>query len=377
MRIAMVSTPFLAVPPTGYGGTELVVYELVEGLVERGHEVTLFATGDSRTSAELRWLYPSAQWPPNPLPDINHVAWALAEIARGRFDIVHVHSACALAVTRFLHEPPMVYTLHHERDEDLSRLYRFYPGVHYVAISADQAAREDPMPHRTVIHHGLDSRPYEWTTEPADYVCSIGRFAEVKGTHTAIDAAARAGVPIRVAGSVHPVDREFGDREMRHRLTQPHVTYLGVVGMDVKVPLLRDARALLMPIAWNEPFGLVMIEAMLSGCPVVAFPRGSAAELVDPGVTGFLVDDEDELVEVIRPGGVLESFDRRRCRERAVGRFDRMRMVTAHEALYRSILAETGGPLPLSPATMTSPNGSATVAPDAPATSTGAEATLQ
>jgi glycosyltransferase involved in cell wall biosynthesis len=343
MRIAMISTPFLAVPPQGYGGTELVVHELVEGLVEHGHAVTLFATGDSRTAAELRWLYPTAQWPPNPLPDINHVAWAVREAAHGRFDVVHVHSACALACTRFAAAPPMVYTLHHVRDEDLSRFYCFYPDVQYVAISADQAAREDALPHLRVIHHGLDASLYQWTPEPADYVCFVARFAEVKGPHTAIDAAEKAGVSIRVAGSVHPVDQEFGEREVLPRLKRPHVTYLGVIGMQQKVPLLRDARALLAPITWNEPFGLILIEAMLSGCPVVAYPHGSAPELIEPGVTGFLVEDEDELVRTIRAGGPLEGFDRRRCREHAVERFDRARMVRDYEALYGAVAARATG----------------------------------
>ncbi len=165
----------------------------------------------------------------------------------------------------------------------------------------------------------------------------IGRFAKVKGPHTAIDAAAQAGVPIRVAGETHSVDGEFGRREVEPRLAQPHVTYLGKIGMEEKVPLLRDARALLAPITWDEPFGLILAEAMLSGCPVVAFGRGSVPELVEEGVTGFLPRDAAELVEIIRPGGPLDDFDRRRCRERAVERFGRDRMVADHERLDRSI----------------------------------------
>src|SRR5690606_32559063 len=136
-------------------------------------------------------------------------------------------------------------------------------------------------------------------------------------------------------------DREFGHREVLPRLTQPHVRYLGVIGMDVKVPLLRDARALLAPIEWNEPFGLILIEAMLSGCPVVAFPRGSVPELVEEGLTGFVVDDLTALADLIRPGGVLDAFDRRACRERAVERFSRDRMVVDHERFYHSVVARS------------------------------------
>ncbi len=337
MRIAMISTPFLAVPPRNYGGTELVVHELVEGLVARGHDVTLFATGDSVTSAELRSIYPSGQWPPAMLPEMNHVSWAMREIAGGAYDVAHLHCAAGLAFGRLVPHVPLVYTLHHVRTPEYSGYYRHFPGVHYVAISADQARREVALPHVTVIHHGLDPSYFQWTTKPGDYVAFIGRFAEVKGPHTAIDAAAEAGVPIRVAGETHAVDGEFGRRQVEPRLALPHVTYLGEIGMEEKVPLLRDARALLSPITWDEPFGLILAEAMLSGCPVVAFGRGSVPELVEEGVTGFVPKNAAALVEVIRPGGPLDGFDRRRCRERAVERFGRERMVAAHERLYRSI----------------------------------------
>lgn len=342
MRIAMISTPFVAVPPTGYGGTELVVHELVEGLVRRGHQVTLFATGDSRTSAELRYLSPQRRWPPNPIDELNHVSWAMRQVREESFDLLHVHAAAALACSRFLPETPIVYTIHHVREEMFSSYYDHFQHVHYVAISADQAAREVPLQRLTVIHHGLDPGSYEWTETPAGYVGFIGRFAEIKGPHTAIDVAERAGVPIRVAGEVHPTDQEFAEREVLPRLERPHVRYIGSIGMKEKVPFFRNARALLMPITWNEPFGLVMIEAMLSGCPVVAFPAGSAPELVEEGISGFLVEDQGAMAELIRPGGPLDRFDRRRCRDRATERFSSARMVTRHERLYQHA-AGTGG----------------------------------
>jgi glycosyltransferase involved in cell wall biosynthesis len=339
MRIALISTPFVAVPPRDYGGTELVVHELAEGLSARGHDVTVFATGDSRTSARLRALYPTAQWPPNATTDLNHVTWALREVLNGNFDIVHAHSATVLAAARLLGDIRLVYTLHHARDDTLSAFYRYFPEVQYVAISADQRRREVPLPRVEVIHHGLDVVKYESAPQPADYVAFVGRFAPVKGLHIAIDVAAAAGVRIRVAGEVHPVDAAFGAAEILPRLDQPHVTYLHVIGMEVKRPLLRDARALLSPIEWNEPFGLILIEAMLSGCPVIAFPRGSVPELVEPGVTGFVVSSAEEMTALIRPGSRLDGFDRVACRARAVERFSRERMVEAHQRLYRQVLA--------------------------------------
>ncbi|HEY9479289.1 MAG TPA: glycosyltransferase family 4 protein [Gemmatimonadaceae bacterium] len=337
MRIALISTPFVAVPPARYGGTELMIAELSEGLVRRGHDVTLFGTGDSTTSAELRYLYEEAQWPPSFLHDVNHVSWAMQQVYDEDFDVVHAHSAGALIYTRLTSRPPVVYTLHHSQDDDLTSFYRYFPDVHYVAISGDQASREPGVRRARVVHHGLDPAKYEWREQAGDYVCFIARFACVKGPHTAIDVAEEVGVPIRVAGEAHLVDVDFNEREMKPRLRKRHVTMLGSVGMAEKVPLLRDARALLAPIEWDEPFGLALIEAMLSGCPVVAFPRGSVPELVEESVTGFVARDRHEMREIIQPGGPLDSFDRRRCRERAVELFGRDRMVADYEKIYATV----------------------------------------
>jgi glycosyltransferase involved in cell wall biosynthesis len=340
MRIAMISTPFVPVPPHHYGGTELVVYELVEGLLDRGHDVTLFATGDSRTRAPLCSLYPTAQWPPGWFTDLNHTAWAMSEVAQARYDVIHAHGAPALALRRVSPGTPLVYTLHHARDPDLSAYYAQFPDVAFAAISEDQRRRETGVSRCAVIHHGLDSSRFRWTPRPAPFVCFVGRFAREKGIHTAIDAAERAGVPIRVAGEVHPRDREFGRAEVDPRLGRSHVTYLGCIGSAQKVPLLRDARALLAPIEWNEPFGLTLIEAMLSGCPVVAYRRGSVPELIDHGVTGLIADSFEELVGFIRPGGPVERLDRQAIRARATVRFNHRRMTADYERLYAAALAE-------------------------------------
>lgn len=339
MRIAVVSTPFLSTPPRDYGGTELVVSELVEGLIARGHAITLYATGDSHTAAELRALYARPQWPPDPLTDVNHVSWALRHAAESRVDMVHVNSAAALAVARLCPRVPVIYTLHHPHEPTLSSFYSHFPKVHFVAISEDQRSRETGLTQCRVIHHGVDPSRYEVSEHPADYVCFVGRLASEKGPHTAIDAAALAGVPIRVAGQVHPPDRPFAERELTGRLGAPHVKYLGAVGMAQKVPLLRDARALLAPITWDEPFGLILIEAMLCGCPVVAFPRGSVPELVEEGTTGVIVETLEEMAAAIAPSGAVDRISRGRCRAHARQRFSRARLVADYERLYADVLA--------------------------------------
>jgi glycosyltransferase involved in cell wall biosynthesis len=337
MRIAMVSTPFVAVPPPEYGGTELVVYELVEGLIDRGHDVTLFATGDSHTRARLQALYPTPKWPPDQLTELNHVSWALSRVAGGDYDLAHVHSASALAVGRLMPSVPLVYTIHHSQVPGLSEFYREFPEVHGVAISADQLARETGLPRSQVIHHGLDPSRYDWTHHPGEYVCFVGRFAPEKGLETAVDAARMAGVPIEIGGGVHPHDREYFNREIEPRLRAPGVRHLGWVDAGRKRALLRNARALLAPIAWDEPFGLILVEAMLSGCPVVAFARGSVPELVEQGVTGFIAGSVDEMAGLIRPGGPVDRLDRGRIRAVAEDRFGRDRMVDAHERLYGAV----------------------------------------
>jgi glycosyltransferase involved in cell wall biosynthesis len=346
MRIALISTPFAAVPPRQYGGTELVVYELAEGLVARGHDVTVYATGDSRTAAHLRAHYSEPKWPPDPFSELVHGSWAFQDVARRRFDVVHANAPSALALARLVPDVPVVYTIHHHEQPRITEFYRQFPEVWYVAISADQRARQGTFPRMTTIHHGLDPARYACTDTPRDYACFVGRLAPEKGPHIAVDVAAAAGIPIRLAGEVHPADREFGRAEVEPRLAQPHVAHLGAVDAAAKVPLLRDARALLAPITWHEPFGLIIIEAMLSGCPVLAFPMGSTPELIEQGVTGYVVRDAERMAAMLRPGSPLDQFDRHRCRARAVQRFSRARMVAEHEALYAQIVAEDGGRRP-------------------------------
>jgi glycosyltransferase involved in cell wall biosynthesis len=346
VRIALLSTPFVRVPPAGYGGTELFCFELAEALHARGHEVTLFTTGDSRTSGEKRWLYPRPSWPPTPHDEVSHAGWAFSEIARGAFDVAHLNSPLGLPFARFV-AVPLVYTLHHHRLESASRLYANCPGVAFVAISRRQRELEAELASAAVIHHGLTPDRYPPSVRDEGYLLHLGRYAPEKGTHLAIDAAAVAGLPLKLAGRVHEQDAAYFAEHVAPRLRRLGVEALGEAGPARKVGLLRGARAVLLPLRWEEPFGLVAVEAMLCGTPVLGFPRGSFPEIVDEGVTGFLAPDGD--VEALgRLARGLGGFDRRACAARARERFSADRMASAYEALYARVIArEAQRPAPI------------------------------
>lgn len=335
LRIAMVAPPWLPAPPSGYGGTELVVAELVDGLLEAGHEVVLFGAPGSRGgfahACECVSVLPSA-WPPNDRTEARYARRVFAQLAGANFDLVHAHVPSAAAHGDAL-APPLVLTVHHEQQRGYSALYAAAPEVHYAFISGRQRELEVPVPRSAVVHHGVSPERYRPGPGQGGYVAFLGRFSACKGLHHAIDATRRAGVALRVAGRPHPPDVGYFEAELAHRLREPHVQQLGEADHARKLELLSGARALLFPVDWEEPFGLVMIESMLCGTPVIAFPHGAAPEVVEDGVTGFLVDTPAELSAALRH---LErhGFDRARCRARAEERFGARAMVRRYLALY-------------------------------------------
>ena len=333
MKIALISTCAVPVPPPAYGGTELVIAALAKALVSRGHDVDVFATGDSRPAGHLRYCFEAAVWPPDSTAEKRHSEWAWRELRASVPDVVHVNSPEALEAWDGTGPPPFL-TIHHEREEYLVRLYKRFPQARFVAISRRQAELLPELGRIPVVHHGIDTELYTAGKGGGGYCAFLGRIAPEKAPHLAIEAARKAGMRL-VMGAPHwtgePVYEQFYSREMAPRISWRGLHWPGELDMPSKVAMLQNAEALLMPMGWDEPFGLVMIEAMLVGTPVIAFPRGSAPEIVEDGVTGYLVPDADAMAAAIP---AARRIDRIRCRERALQRFSADRMAADYERLY-------------------------------------------
>ena len=336
MKIALVSTCAASVPPPAYGGIECFVGTLARGLVARGHDVVVYATGNSRPEGHLRSHFARAVWPPDASAEREHALFALRDAATFAPDIVHVNLPDALIPARAA-RCPVVATLH------APGLPPWLPAhvlgmATCVAVSRRQAELLPELRGLVVIPHGLDPVDFPPGSGDGGYCAFLGRIGPEKAPHLAIDAALEAGVPLRIGGphwsGVRRYDHYFAD-EFAPRLAHSagQVTWLGELDHRGKIALLRGASALLFPLGWEEPFGLVMIEAMLVGTPVVAFARGSAPEIVDDGVTGYLVDDVHAMAAAIRRAACL---DRHRCRSQAQRRFRASLMVQRYEALYRA-----------------------------------------
>jgi glycosyltransferase involved in cell wall biosynthesis len=339
MRIAQVAPLIESVPPTGYGGTERVVAYLTEALVDHGHDVTLFASGDSRTRARLIGCGARAlrQDPTGRDPVAAHLVM-LEEVYRraAEFDVVHFHCD-------YLHFPmtrregiPSVTTLHGRLDlPALQDVYREFDDAPVVSISDDQR-RPLPMARWVAtVHHGLPRELHRPTAEAGDYLAFIGRISPEKRVDRAIEIARRTGLRLKIAAKIDRADREYA-KTLRDQLDAPWVDYLGELGDADKGALLRGAVALLFPIDWPEPFGLVMIEAMACGTPVIAWPGGSVPEVIDDGVTGVIVGSVDDAVAAV---GRVARFDRRAVRARFDRRFTADRMAADYVGVYAQLIS--------------------------------------
>lgn len=338
MRIALIAPPFIPVPPKHYGGTELFIAHLAEGLTQNGIDVVVYATGDSTVNTELRSLYPKSLWPLegemfSNMRDVNHTAWAIADAARD-CDILHLNNAAGIASSRFLNVP-FVYTVHHPHESGLSDFYAYYPDVQYVTISDSQRSMESMLGMRT-IHHGIRTEDYPLQSRKAQYLSFLGRLAPVKGPHLAIEVAKKTGIPLKIAGEVQPMFRGYFESEVKPHLDGKFIEYIGEADLATKNEFLGNSLAMLFPIQWNEPFGLVMIEAMACGTPVIALRRGSVPEVVRDGVSGYVCKDIDEMAKRIRNLSISPSVVRRYVQQE----FSVNVMVKKYIDLYSEILIE-------------------------------------
>lgn len=337
MRIAIVSPPWVAVPPPAYGGTENVIDTLARGLQAAGHDVLLFATGDSTCPVPTEWVYPQALGTAgaSTAAEIRHVVHAYEKIRSWGADVVHDHT---LAGPIWAHRLGIrvVTTNHGPFRSDLGDVYRAMSrATPVVAISHHQASTAEGTEVAQVIHHGVDLEQFPAGPGDGGFALFLGRMNPDKGVHTAIDLARAAGVPLKIAAKMaEPAERRYFVEEVKPRLGGD-VVYLGEVDHATKVELLGQARCLLNPIAWPEPFGMVMIESLACGTPVLATRRGSVPEIVEDGRTGFVREDARELVAAL---GRLDELDRAECRAAVKERFSQERMVRDHLELYRRVL---------------------------------------
>ncbi len=340
MRIAEIAPLQVATPPLRYGGTERVISSLTEGLTRLGHEVTLFATGDSRTDANLVAEIPRAV---NFDSEIDVTAYHVAMLEKvyqraGEFDIIHSHLDYLTLPWVGRTTVPTVITLHGRIDRDeFGQVFRTFAkshadgGAHYVAISDAQRRTRPQLNWAATIHHGIDVRSFEYYPKSGDYLCFMGRIAPEKGPEQAIEIAKRAGIPLKIAAKVDSKDRPYFIRSVEPLLDHPLIEFVGEVGEAEKRELIGNAMALLLPIDWPEPFGLVFIESLALGTPVLTSPCGAAPELLRHGTTGFLSKSVDDFVDAVAQ---LSEIDRDICRREALERFDLRRMAMDYAKLY-------------------------------------------
>ncbi|WP_353808322.1 glycosyltransferase family 4 protein [Agromyces sp. SYSU T00194] len=342
LRIAMIAPPWFEVPPVGYGGTEAVVASLVDGLVALGHRVVLIASGPSRTRADSYhgvFARPPSAELGSPLPEVILAADAGRELEHLDVDLVHDHSLAGPLLARGRRTPTLA-TMHGTLEGPTGDYFELLAGtIGLVAISDAQRAQRPALPWAGVVHNAIDVSTFPFRADKDDYLLWLGRYGPEKAPHLAIDAARAAGRRIVLAGKLRePSERRYFEEVISPRLGGD-TDLIGEVDGAQKRALLAGAAALLFPIQWSEPFGLVMVEAMATGTPVVALRRGSVPEVIDHGRTGFVLDRIEEFPDAIDAAMRLDPADARRHVER---NFDLPVMARGYEHLYRRVLAESG-----------------------------------
>jgi glycosyltransferase involved in cell wall biosynthesis len=342
VRIAQLCPPWLAVPPKGYGGIEWVVSLLADGLAAAGHDVTLFATGDSRTTANLEYVLeaaPGSDRINDIMLDATHTMFSLRDAAE-RFDVLHVHSPFSSLAAAVETPVPAVHTLHGSFTPEMSRLYaQVADRAWFVAISQAQRRTNEALRYAGVVYNGIDVDRYPFVTEKDDYLLFLGRAAPEKGWLRAVETAVLTGRRLISAVKIsHPTEIEEWEQRIRPILPEGSEV-LGEIGHEEKASLLAHAKAVLFPIDWDEPFGLVMTEAMACGTPVIATPRGSVPEVIADGETGWIVDVESYPEEAAERLAKLDSIDPAACRDRVWRLFSKEAMVAGYERVFAEVAA--------------------------------------
>ena len=342
MRIAQVAPLWERVPPQAYGGTERIVSYIMEELVRLGHQVTLFASADSLTTARLEAMYPCALRSAG-LKNPGAVELLMLERVfqqASRFDVIHSHlDILAFPLTR-RSRTPVVTTVHGRLDlPELGPVFREFAELPVVAISNAQRKLLPWANWRGTVHHGLPEDLYELRPGPGRFLAFLGRFSPEKRPDHAIEVAKRVGMPLRIAAKIDLADRHYFREVIEPLLDHPLIEYVGEISDREKQDFLGDAYAMVAPYDWPEPFGLVFIEALACGTPIVAYHRGSVPEIVEEGVNGFVCRDLDEMVTAI---GRVGRLDRRQCRSTFERRFTRQRMVQEYLKIYESVVQESG-----------------------------------
>jgi glycosyltransferase involved in cell wall biosynthesis len=341
VRILQIAPLWETVPPPAYGGTEAVVHLLVEELVQQGHDVTLCASGDSRTSARLKSCYPVSLRTARGIECPAVYAWqhaALSLTDTDRYDIVHNHSGeDVMALSHLVPGAPMLTTMHCLITPDTKIVWDNYEG-YYSTISWSQRngmPRIDGGNFAGVAYNGIDVESFPFQTEKGEHLLFLSRMSEEKGPQFAVEVARRTGRRMVMAGKVDDKDRDFFTSVVEPLIDGDQVIFVGEADGALKRELYRSAFCVLMPIMWDEPFGLVLAEAMACGTPVIVFNRGAAAEIVEHGETGFVVDDVDEMTHAVsRVGGIDPAY----CRAHVKRKFDAPVMAQRYVEIYQSIL---------------------------------------
>ena len=339
MRIAIVAPPWAPIPPPLYGGIEQAVDAEVRGLSALGHDVLLFTTGDSTSPVPRQWLLAEAEGMRIgfAVPEIRHVLAAYEAVAEFGAEVIHDHTVLGPVMAAALTDVPVVTTIHGPLNEELIDIYRRIASrVALVAISHAQRKPDPDLPVARVIHHGVDAGQFPSGTGEGGYLVFLGRMAPEKGAHRAIAVARKTGNRLMIVGKCRePWERRYFEAEVEPNLGED-VRYLGEVPHEEKLRLLAEARATLFPIRWNEPFGLVILESLACGTPVLAFPEGAAPEVVEDGRTGFLCAGESEMADAVAR---VDTLDRAQCRAAVEGYFSTERMVREHVELFEQLLS--------------------------------------